>query len=670
MPNLSVSLGAANLSLKHLLASIQENKSKLKISDYELKHLVMDVRKNRSKWASDNRIGQEELYDACEKVVLELRNYTEHSTAFLNKVSKREAPNYYQIIKKPMDLNTVLKKLKTFQYKSKQQFVDDIMLIWKNCLTYNSDPKHFLRAHAIAMQKRSLSLIPLIPDIVIRERADVEKELEEMEKENDKDEEEELSGTGRKGGNVRGIHKPTEEGGADTAEQDQKEEEENEVNELGSEKSPIKDETKIGSVTIPTATAESNDEENDEDEDEDEDEDLGDSQMYFIERDDDRDDLELSTWKNLTAKARAEICMKRSDLFKGDKINHDASAILRNPGKMKEFEQFIKEYKEQKEAETQRKKLEQESMMKNGFGTVIKQEDEEQQLPTSQSQQQGQALGTNDVIEKESNDIELDDSMLLLEYNVANSMPELGYKGVNDKLLDKEEEALVQRILSEGNAKPSVFLANKDTGLTPKINENISLIQEIRHICHKIALIRTLQNSASSFQQQKGNPIGNSNQLINNSRYKCTSINESLDLDPVSQLSTHDYKNNKQLIWRIMHKNVSKIAMSNGFESTQPTAVNMLSEIAGDYLSNLIKTVKVHQESSSINERKPKQILAMSLLENGIAKPDDLYTYVENEYTKKTNKMKDIKSKLNNFLKELLRPTLQDLSERLSLIHI
>lgn len=63
-----------------------------------------------------------------------------------------------------MDLNTVLKKLKSFQYDSKQEFVDDIMLIWKNCLTYNSDPSHFLRGHAIAMQKKSLQLIRMIPN--------------------------------------------------------------------------------------------------------------------------------------------------------------------------------------------------------------------------------------------------------------------------------------------------------------------------------------------------------------------------------------------------------------------------------------------------------------------------------------------------------------------------
>jgi transcriptional activator SPT7 len=75
-----------------------------------------------------------------------------------------------------MDLGTVLKKLKAFQYRSKKEFVDDLMLIWDNCLLYNADPNHFLRKHAIAMQRKTLSLVDLIPDITIRERADVEAE--------------------------------------------------------------------------------------------------------------------------------------------------------------------------------------------------------------------------------------------------------------------------------------------------------------------------------------------------------------------------------------------------------------------------------------------------------------------------------------------------------------
>lgn len=92
----STNLGASNLTLKHLIARIDAKRERVKISDMELRNLMSEVRKNRSKWASEDKIGQEELYEAAEKVVLELRANTEHSTAFLNRVNKREAPDYYQ----------------------------------------------------------------------------------------------------------------------------------------------------------------------------------------------------------------------------------------------------------------------------------------------------------------------------------------------------------------------------------------------------------------------------------------------------------------------------------------------------------------------------------------------------------------------------------------------
>lgn len=68
------------------------------------------------------------------------------------------------------------KKLKAVQYKSKQEFVDDLNLIWANCLKYNGNPEHFLRRHALFMRKETEKLVPLIPAIVIRDRADVEAE--------------------------------------------------------------------------------------------------------------------------------------------------------------------------------------------------------------------------------------------------------------------------------------------------------------------------------------------------------------------------------------------------------------------------------------------------------------------------------------------------------------
>lgn len=88
-------LGASSLTLKHLIARIDAKRDQVRASDAELRSLMSEVRKNRSKWASNEKIGQEELYEAAEKVLSELKAMTEHSTAFLTRVNKREAPDYY-----------------------------------------------------------------------------------------------------------------------------------------------------------------------------------------------------------------------------------------------------------------------------------------------------------------------------------------------------------------------------------------------------------------------------------------------------------------------------------------------------------------------------------------------------------------------------------------------
>lgn len=42
------------------------------------------------------------------------------------------------VISNPMDFQTMLKKVKQKQYKSKREFKDDLDLIWSNCYTYNA----------------------------------------------------------------------------------------------------------------------------------------------------------------------------------------------------------------------------------------------------------------------------------------------------------------------------------------------------------------------------------------------------------------------------------------------------------------------------------------------------------------------------------------------------
>ena len=88
-------LGASSLVLKHLIARIDAKREKVQASDQELRNLMIEVKKNRSKWAHEDKIGQEELYEAAEKVLSEVKAMTEHSQPFLQKVNKRDAPDYH-----------------------------------------------------------------------------------------------------------------------------------------------------------------------------------------------------------------------------------------------------------------------------------------------------------------------------------------------------------------------------------------------------------------------------------------------------------------------------------------------------------------------------------------------------------------------------------------------
>jgi transcriptional activator SPT7 len=138
----TVNFGAANLSLKHLLAKIGEKRDVLSLTDAELRKLFSDVRKNRvnSKWASDDLVGREELYEALESMLKKIMA-DKNALPFMAKVRRVQAPNYYEIIKRPMDLGTVQRNLRTgTYYKSKALFLEELDLIWANCLQYNSDP--------------------------------------------------------------------------------------------------------------------------------------------------------------------------------------------------------------------------------------------------------------------------------------------------------------------------------------------------------------------------------------------------------------------------------------------------------------------------------------------------------------------------------------------------
>ncbi|KAL3904107.1 MAG: hypothetical protein SGARI_005075 [Bacillariaceae sp.] len=51
--------------------------------------------------------------------------------------------DYPQLVKKPMDLGSVKKKISGGKYKSIPEAAQDVRLVWQNCMTYNADGSDF-----------------------------------------------------------------------------------------------------------------------------------------------------------------------------------------------------------------------------------------------------------------------------------------------------------------------------------------------------------------------------------------------------------------------------------------------------------------------------------------------------------------------------------------------
>ena len=481
-------LGASNLTLKHLIARIDAKREIVHASDLELRSLISEVRKNRSKWANEDKVGQEELYEAAEKVLTDLKA-SSHAFPFQNRVNKKDAPDYYAIIKSPMDLMTMLKKLKNLQYKSKQDFVDDLNLIWANCLKYNASPDHPLRRHALAMRKKTDQLVPLIPQITIRDRAEVE--AEERRQQNggtdadageDSDDEPIIASRGRgvpaktakKGSNTR-VAPPQSVRESPTAEAKPSYGSRAEQLRDGSEHRIDGGQTDLstppppGTITpagINGVIGETQSVHSDA-----MDIDGGEASSHGINhvasRLDDaaHDDPEYETWKQLTKKDRAQLTAERHKLFKADAIDPDEPALLRGRTGMRRW--------------------------------LNKQEENAALVPAgrqgSETKTGGQDLSSGGV-ETLAEEMEGDEERLVPDYyDALAGVPDLPEhtqwkEGADGQTQDPIEDQL--RVVLGGCFK------QPDSELTRKMDENLRQVQSTRKICTKIGVVKQMQMQA------------------------------------------------------------------------------------------------------------------------------------------------------------------------------
>ncbi|RFU30850.1 hypothetical protein B7463_g5499, partial [Scytalidium lignicola] len=633
----SANLGASSLTLKHLIARIDLKRDQVRASDAELRSLMNEVRKNRSKWASEENVHQEELYEACEKVLSELKAMTEYSAPFLTRVNKREAPDYYNIIKHPMDLGTMTKKLKTLVYKSKAEFVSDLDLIWSNCLKYNADLSHPLRRNANSMRKEAEKLVPLIPDLVIRPRAEVE--AEERRKQNggeddagdDSDDEPIMSSRGRNTavkGASKGRKAPGHEEGTSGVDQKPTLQLNGLVGNLNGDGSEAgMDGSQNGFATPPIGAPGSitpsganvtGSQADGMDVDIPQMNGMSLGQALGAAAEDFREDEEYKIWKHVTKKDRALVAKERHKLFKGDRLNPDEYALLRNKAGMRRW------LRQQKQA----------------------------QAGTSQSITSGKPgkEGTETLAEGMEGE---EERVLPDYYDPLSAIPDVPEKlqWVEDSEGQvREQSGEFLRMIPSGH-----FVAPKSV-LSTRIDANMRQMQETRKVCSKIGVIKQMQLQAQMYNNQFP-------------KYEPEPFVET-DVDP--HVTSDDGPIMSTWVCRAaMQRSVAKLCYHAGFEELQPSALDVITDIAGDYFAKIVRSFNVYREAPKVpalpsatgkkwQERfSNEEVILHTLSENGLD-VEILEGYVKDDVERFGTKLGIMHERMRAHLSDLLRPALTD----------
>jgi transcriptional activator SPT7 len=180
--------------------------------------------------------------------------------------------------------------------------------------------------------------------------------------------------------------------------------------------------------------------------------------------DPDLDDEEYRMWKQLTKKARANIATERNRLFRGDRINQDAPALLRSKAGMRRWMRQQKEQLDAEEAST-------DAVPEAGT-------DGTQAVP-------GETLVEGMEAE--------DDTLLPDYYDPLSAIPEI------DKRLTWEDDFEGNVVMHAEECLrmvPRADFKSPDSVFTRKMDANMRQMQETRKICAKIGVVKQMQLQA------------------------------------------------------------------------------------------------------------------------------------------------------------------------------
>ena len=551
-----------------------------------------------------------------------------------------------------MDLGTMMKKLKNYQYKSKRDFVDDAMLIWANCLKYNANPEHYMRKHALFMRKETEKLVPLIPDIVIRDRVEIEAEERrlqhggvDLDGDEDSDDEPIISSRGRKApskkskkGTTARKAPPGVNGDDDakltasslpngihqTREDISRGDSENGVE--GSQTPPHNTATPTGvNGILAHGAAGTQGDAMDID---------GDSMVNGAipsvngaNEEPEIDDLEYKTWKQVTKKDRAIVTAERHRLFKGDHLDPEAPALLRTKAGMRSW------LRKQKQA-------------------VLDSPLTEPTADAKLTETGAPAPGGETLAEG----MEDEDERVLPDYYdplavIPDISPRLRWiEDSEGNVQDPTDEFL--REFPKG-----LFISPEST-LTRKIDDNVRQIQRTRKLTSKIGVVKQMALQSQLYQGQ----------------FQKTEIVPIVEQDIEPHAASGDGPVIAPEVCRAaLQRSTAKLLVHAGFDEFQPSALDAFTDLAGDYFTKLARTLNQYSQAPQVPIPVPAQANKVSwkqrftveecilhtLQENGVDL-EALDSYVTEDVERTGSRLATSHDRMKAHLADLLRPALHD----------
>ena len=96
--------------------------------------------------------GQQQPLQKCLQVVFNAIHSHDDAWPFRQSVSVKEAPDYYHVIKDPIDLSLIQRKLENNFYASVAMFLADVCRMCENCRLYNGDTETGYWDYAVRLE--------------------------------------------------------------------------------------------------------------------------------------------------------------------------------------------------------------------------------------------------------------------------------------------------------------------------------------------------------------------------------------------------------------------------------------------------------------------------------------------------------------------------------------